>query len=144
MPLFRKLPVEVEAVQLPVQRFGDDAPDWVKRARTEQRLLFGWISRTWKIRTLEGEMEAHPGDWLVQGVAGELYAVRREVFEATYVLAGECPAADRPPDDPTRPFTPTAAGKCANPYCADVANCSVCGKRAPRDLSHCPDADGGY
>jgi hypothetical protein len=36
------------------------------------------------VQTLEGEHVATPGDWLVCGVAGELYFCKPDIFEATY------------------------------------------------------------
>lgn len=36
------------------------------------------------IPTLEGDHLARHGDWIVQGVKGELYPVRPDIFEATY------------------------------------------------------------
>lgn len=39
------------------------------------------------IPTLEGPMRANEGDWIVTGVKGERYAVKPDVFEATYEAA---------------------------------------------------------
>jgi hypothetical protein len=36
------------------------------------------------VPTLEGEMTAFPGDWIIKGVIGEFYPVKAEVFQATY------------------------------------------------------------
>ena len=36
------------------------------------------------INTLEGTMTASPGDWIIRGVAGEFYACKPDIFEATY------------------------------------------------------------
>lgn len=36
------------------------------------------------IETLEGVMEARPGDWIIKGVNGELYPCKPDVFEKTY------------------------------------------------------------
>ncbi|MET3558679.1 hypothetical protein ABID29_001805 [Streptococcus rupicaprae] len=36
------------------------------------------------IDTLEGEMKANKGDYLVKGIAGEVYPVKPEIFEKTY------------------------------------------------------------
>ncbi|MBF6085130.1 hypothetical protein IU485_27540 [Nocardia cyriacigeorgica] len=36
------------------------------------------------IRTLEGDMKANLGDWVIRGVAGEFYACREDIFLATY------------------------------------------------------------
>src|SRR5690606_26137918 len=34
--------------------------------------------------TLEGVMQATPGDWLIKGVAGEFYPCKPDIFEQTY------------------------------------------------------------
>lgn len=36
------------------------------------------------VHTLEGDMKARPGDYIVKGVDGEFYPVKREIFEKTY------------------------------------------------------------
>jgi hypothetical protein len=36
------------------------------------------------VRTLEGVMIAHIGDFIVRGVAGEFYPVKPHIFEQTY------------------------------------------------------------
>jgi hypothetical protein len=36
------------------------------------------------IHTLEGDMTAMPGDWIITGIKGEQYACKPDIFEATY------------------------------------------------------------
>ncbi|MCM0622698.1 hypothetical protein [Nocardioides bruguierae] len=36
------------------------------------------------IATLEGVMQAKPGDWIIRGVQGEFYPCKPDIFEATY------------------------------------------------------------
>lgn len=36
------------------------------------------------IPTLEGEMVANKGDWVIRGVAGEYYPCKPDIFAATY------------------------------------------------------------
>jgi len=36
------------------------------------------------IDTLEGRMEAMPGDWIIRGVKGEFYPCKPDIFAATY------------------------------------------------------------
>lgn len=36
------------------------------------------------IHTLEGDMRANAGDWIITGPAGELYSCRPEIFAETY------------------------------------------------------------
>ena len=36
------------------------------------------------VHTLEGDLTAQPGDYIITGVAGEQYPCKAEIFEATY------------------------------------------------------------
>lgn len=36
------------------------------------------------IHTLEGDMTAYPGDWIITGVHGEQYPCKPDIFEKTY------------------------------------------------------------
>ncbi|WP_210729203.1 hypothetical protein [Actinomyces procaprae] len=56
---------------------GDAAPDG--RADNKGGIL--------TIHTLEGDMVASPGDWIIRGVQGEFYPCKPDIFEATYQLA---------------------------------------------------------
>lgn len=47
------------------------------------------ILRCLVIRTLEGEMIAQAGDWIIRGVAGEYYPCKNDIFERTYEEAGD-------------------------------------------------------
>lgn len=85
MPKFRKKPVVVEAMQLPPLRHDAD-PEWVDELH---KLLDGndWESGrdgTLTITTLEGDMTAQPGDWIIRGVKGECYPCKPDIFAATY------------------------------------------------------------
>lgn len=75
---FRKKPVVIEAIQFTGQNkdeivtftgdvLGVDSPD-------------GDLM----IITLEGSMRASPGDWVIQGVNGEFYPCKPDIFEKTY------------------------------------------------------------
>lgn len=88
MSRFRKKPVVIEAIQYTgepmavlsfategefndTERFGfKPSPDV-----QERRLM---------ITTLEGVMEAKPGDWITRGVKGEYYPCKPDIFAATY------------------------------------------------------------
>jgi hypothetical protein len=37
-----------------------------------------------KIQTLEGDMTARIGDWIIKGVSGEFYPCKPDIFEMTY------------------------------------------------------------
>ncbi|MGO3824794.1 MULTISPECIES: hypothetical protein [Lactococcus] len=41
------------------------------------------------INTLEGEMKAEVGDWIVTGVHGEQYPVKPDIFKETYTIMKE-------------------------------------------------------
>lgn len=49
------------------------------------------LGRATEIRTLEGVSRGKKGDYLVVGVRGEKYIVKREIFEETYEPAGGRP-----------------------------------------------------
>ncbi len=38
------------------------------------------------IHTLEGDMTAMPGDWIITGIKGEQYPCKPDIFLATYEL----------------------------------------------------------
>lgn len=42
-----------------------------------------------KIFTLEGPLMASIGDWIIQGVKGEFYPCKPDIFESTYEKVGE-------------------------------------------------------
>lgn len=42
-----------------------------------------------KIITLEGVMDAFPGDWIIRGVKGEFYPCKPDIFAATYDEVGD-------------------------------------------------------
>ncbi len=37
-----------------------------------------------EIKTLEGDMVANPGDYIIKGVKGEIYPCKPDIFELTY------------------------------------------------------------
>ncbi|EGP0013622.1 TPA: PGDYG domain-containing protein [Enterococcus faecium] len=38
------------------------------------------------VQTIEGPLTAQPGDWIITGVEGEKWPVKKEIFEKTYVI----------------------------------------------------------
>lgn len=82
MPYFKKKPVEIEAEQFTGTNQGEIA-DWMRRrglgecaVDTGEGMLL--------LTTLEGTLEASPGDWIIRGVKGEYYPCKADIFEATY------------------------------------------------------------
>lgn len=91
MAKYRKKPVVIEAMRIPEPGYenrvaGAALTEWMKaggctfsiRPDAEVRIL-----------TLEGDMIANPGDWIVKGVAGEFYPVKSDIFDATYEPASK-------------------------------------------------------
>jgi hypothetical protein len=79
---FRKRPVEVEAVQWT----GDNADEIERFAGDAYETWLPSVDKV-AICTLEGEMTASVGDWIIRGVQGEFYPCKPDIFEATYELA---------------------------------------------------------
>lgn len=87
MAKYRKNPVSVDAFRfgydlIPSEMAGDD------RIRIHFDPDFHMI-----IHTLEGDMRANFGDYIIKGVQGELYPCKPDIFEATY-SSDEIVAAD--------------------------------------------------
>ena|ERR1035437_6019066 len=79
MAKFRKRPIVVEAWQYPGPV--STHPEWL----TEDKFYISYKEPSnLYIRTLEGDMKASPGDWIIKGVKGELYPCKPDIFEATY------------------------------------------------------------
>ena len=93
---YRKKPVVIEAFQMTLDRIPKTVtwPAWLiiasNKGANEDGSVF-WPSLTNQkpeegvcIRTLEGVMTASPDDWIIQGVSGELYPCKPDIFEQTY------------------------------------------------------------
>ena len=101
MSKFRKKPVVIEAMRLHAEIDREDFLDPNTRAHAEiagwmhghgfkdfrvhgERRPFGLL-----IETLEGNMLADPGDWIIRGVQGEFYPCKPDIFDATYEAVDE-------------------------------------------------------
>ncbi|MEO6709812.1 MAG: hypothetical protein ABIP42_09535 [Planctomycetota bacterium] len=83
MARYRKRPVVIEAAQLPARAPFD--AEAVVRLQAISAWCGGAIHKTGLlIATMEGRMNASPGDWIIKGVKGEFYPCKPEIFEATY------------------------------------------------------------
>lgn len=76
---YRKKPVVVEAVQFTGRNDAQIAAFVGSLGRDPKERQPSWF-----IHTLEGEMRASVGDWIIKGVKGEFYPVRDDIFAATY------------------------------------------------------------
>ena len=95
MTKYRKKPVVIDAMQFK----GPDGTlengpshewleysiafdDWIIDNQGDVKCRY--VGPTLVIPTLEGDMTAMPGDWIIKGVKGELYPIKSDVFELTY------------------------------------------------------------
>jgi hypothetical protein len=76
MPRYRKLPVEIDAVQWTGQNIEEISEFVGNEPPRDETGLF--------INTLEGKMFAAPMDWIIKGVKGEFYPCKPDIFEQTY------------------------------------------------------------
>lgn len=92
MAKFRKRPVVIEAVQYngvnlwEVLAFTGKHPrfnEWFPSSKAYEDHVRRERS-VFKVFTLEGVMEARPGDWIIKGVAGEFYPCKPDIFAQTY------------------------------------------------------------
>ena len=83
MHKFRKKPVVIEAVQWKGRKIiCPPGPEWFADAEENGTMVLA--GDTLRIKTLEGEMIANPGAWIIRGVKGEIYPCKPDIFEATY------------------------------------------------------------
>ncbi|WP_278553566.1 hypothetical protein AB8P52_05270 [Companilactobacillus pabuli] len=44
------------------------------------------VTKVTYIKTLEGNMKANVGDWIITGIDGEQWPVKKSIFEKTYMI----------------------------------------------------------
>lgn len=79
---FRKKPVVIEAWHYEGNLHG--RPDWIEEGLLDRTILDPVKGDYLVIKTLEGEHHASVGDYIIQGVKGELCPCKSDIFEATY------------------------------------------------------------
>lgn len=90
MQKYKKKPIEIEALQIygnvsEIKDFiGDNGDAWINDAAWQ--VGKGRPITQVTIHTLEGDMTAKDGDYIIKGVQGEFYPCRKEIFEQTYEL----------------------------------------------------------
>lgn len=80
MPKFRKKPVVIEAIQW----VGSNFQEIVSFTVGIGTLGHDFMNDQVEIPTLEGEMIASLGDWIIKGIRGEFYPCKPDIFDATY------------------------------------------------------------
>lgn len=85
MPRYRKKPVEIEAAQVTAGNTPEARPQWLADAIAAGTVYWqGGDEPHYTIRTLEGDMRANPGDFIIRGVNGDLYPCKPDIFAAAY------------------------------------------------------------
>lgn len=77
---YRKKPVVIEAVQYT----GNNALEVIRFMGGPSGNLELHDTDLPAIHTLEGDMTASVGDWIIKGVKGEFYPCKPDIFAATY------------------------------------------------------------
>jgi hypothetical protein len=91
---YRKKPIVIEAFQMTLERRKLFWPQWLHDARLAETNTEGSLQPSQfpnsegtdelEIVTLEGTHRVSWGDYIIQGVQGELYPCKPDIFEATY------------------------------------------------------------
>ena len=83
---YRKKPITIEAIQWT----GDN----IMRIsaffyNNDSEAIYDSESKTFTINTLEGQMVASIGDYIIKGIHGEFYPCKPDIFEESYELVEE-------------------------------------------------------
>jgi len=88
---YRKKPIIIEAFQITKEsrQSNHDWPSWLHEAWQEGTLYPASYGKSngkdmLMIKTLEGDMLVDWNDWVIQGIKGEIYPCKPDIFEATY------------------------------------------------------------
>lgn len=88
MPFFRKKPVVIEAKRLPGDPKPHDLAHNIAALDVANwcggKLITDAMGECILIDTLEGQMRADPGDWIIKGIKNEFYPCKPDIFAATY------------------------------------------------------------
>jgi hypothetical protein len=81
---YRKKPIVIEAFKFGIANI----PDWfMDKVSTNEIILQGHRYDGlyyFEIKTLEGTIRGEKGDFIIQGIKGEVYPCKPDIFEATY------------------------------------------------------------
>ena len=84
---YRKKPVVIDAFQWTGGPDQTEDPEWAIEAIQQGVIWFenkGTHDVCLMIRTLEGNHRADQGDYIIQGIKGEIYPCKPDIFEETY------------------------------------------------------------
>ena len=85
-------PVVIEAFKWTCDQHYTEEPGWIIEALKDGTVVIpnlSWSIETYgrfvmEINTLEGVMIADQGDYIIQGIKGEIYPIKEEIFYETY------------------------------------------------------------
>lgn len=81
MKKYRKKPLIINAIKYTGKNI-EEILSYIKMSE----ISTDFTSDDLLIKTLEGEMRARPGDYIIKGIAGEFYPCKPDIFESTYEL----------------------------------------------------------
>ena len=84
---YRKKPIVIEAFKWTGDNTQAEDPQWIVDAIKKNDVWFTNESTCFcqmKITTLEGEMTAELGDYIIKGIKNEIYPCKSDIFLATY------------------------------------------------------------
>ena len=84
MRQYRKKPVVIEAAQFRGPDNVYELVRWINENGVQADAARAGGAFFIYIPTLEGQMRADVGDWIIKGVKGEFYPCKPDVFDATY------------------------------------------------------------
>ena len=79
MAKYQKKPVTIEAIQYTGRNY-----DELKRFCGDVEIIFDLFNKCIYIPTLEGDVRASDGDFIIKGVKGEYYPCKPDIFVKTY------------------------------------------------------------
>lgn len=83
MARYKKKPVIIEAFKWYPNSSPEECPSWFFNA-CQSNVVCPEFDGSCTIKTLEGNHRCEIGDYIIQGVAGELYPCKPDIFEMTY------------------------------------------------------------
>ena len=83
MAQYRKKPVVIEAIQWRREDDINKIIEWLGDNLIQEERDGCAVVGTW-VKTLEGNMMVSYGDYIIQGVSGEFYPCKPDIFEKTY------------------------------------------------------------
>ena len=78
MKKYRKKPIVIEAMEYLREENISACMDWC------DKLVYSNVNNEYYVMTLEGDMLASKGDFIIKGVNGEFYPCKPDIFAKTY------------------------------------------------------------